>query len=144
MATAAFVGRRRAGVRRTRDEDDDTAAPELGERSGSARDAGERPDVVPVLDECGHEVGARDGTERDDEAIRRERARTRLGESSCGVDRRDLRLDELDPVPLEQPTFPAALGHGRVADELPELAQPHRESGLAVDEDDLVLWLQAP
>jgi hypothetical protein len=70
--------------------------------------------------------------------IRRERARACLGGSSRGVDRADLGFDELDPVPLEQPTLAAALGDGRVADELPQLAQPHRESRLSIDEYDLV------
>src|SRR5262249_24735564 len=77
--------------------------------------------------------------ERDDELVSAEAALRRVGCTGRRVDRGDVRLDERDAVPLEQAARAAPLGNRRDADELPELAQPHRELGLAVDEDDLVI-----
>ena len=56
----------------------------------------------------------------------------------------DLLLDDADSVALEQRAAPAALRDRAVTDELPELAQPHRERGLPVDEHDLVLVAEQP
>ena len=114
------------------------------ERLGGGRDAGEAPHVVPVLREPGHKVGSRHRAERDHEVVAVEPAVGCLRAPLRGVDRLDLRLEELDAVPREQRPRPAAVGDGSVTDELPQLAQPHGELRLAVDEHDLVVVAQGP
>ena len=135
----ALVRRRRARVGSAGDQDQEAAAVESLERRGCGWDAGEGPDVVPVLGEAGDEVGPGDGAERDHEVVGVEPAARRLGGPSRRVDRENLLLDDAHSTLPEQRPSPAALGDRAVPDERPQLAEAHRELRLAVDEHDLVL-----
>ena len=137
----ALVRSRRARVRSAGDEDEDPAAFEGPQGLGRSRDAVEGPDVVSILRQPGHEVRPRYRAERYDQVVAVEPPIRHVGASLRGIDRVDLGLNELNAMPCEQLARPGAVGDRSVADELPQLAQPHREPRAAVDQDDLVIVL---
>ena len=94
---------------------------------------------MPVVGETGNEVGPGDRTQRDHEVVGVQPAARHLCRPGLRVDRDHLLLDDAHPALPEQRPCPAALSDRPVTDESPQLAEPHRELRLPVDEDDLVV-----
>ena len=134
----ALVRRGRARIRRARDEHDDPPAVER--RSASA--AAGTPAKLQTSWPCSGSPGTRSGRDSAPSAITSWSPSSRPPDVSArrpAGRSRDLDLEELDAVPREQLPRPAALRDRSMADELPQLAQAHRELRLSVDEDDLVV-----